>query len=138
MTILTRQPLRLLILLICFALPAAAVAFPPDTSIKLDPGQNGPFTPPAAGPDWYHFSLDSYQAVTLYSNRPAAAIEGIEPAGTLMNSDGEVLAEAEDNAPNEQFRIEENLPAGTYYLKVNAPMLIPRDDESSSYELFLE
>lgn len=138
MTLLTGRPLRLIMMVLCIAIPLSAAAFPPATSIELDPGQNGPFTPPASGPDWYRFTLGSFEAVTLYSTRSAGAIEGVEPSATLMNSDGKVVAEADDNAPDHQFRIEKNLPAGTYYLKVKAPMLIPRDDEASRYELILE
>lgn len=132
------RTMRLALLLLCLAMPAWAAAFPPATSIELERGPNGPFTPPAAGPDWYRFSLESFESVTLYSTRPAAAFEGIEPSATLMNSDGEVLAEAEDNAPNEQFRIEQNLPEGTYYLKVDAPLLLPRDEEATTYEIHWE
>lgn len=130
------QPLQLILALLCLALPISAAAFPPANTIGLERGQNGPFTPPAAGPDWYSFTLDSFSAVTLYSTRPAAAVEGVEPGATLMTSDGKVVAQADDNAPNHQFRIEKNLPAGRYYLKIDAPLLLPRDDESSNYEIF--
>jgi hypothetical protein len=127
-------------LLVCLGLFASACAggFPPTRVIALDPGQNGPFAPPAAGPDWYGFELDSFESVTIYSRRSVTAFEGVEPAATLLNSDGEVLATAEDNAPNEQFRIEKNLPAGTYFLRVEAPLFLDRDEDAMSYEIFLE
>ncbi len=129
---------RSVVLLAVLTLPAWAAAFPPQQSIELDPGQNGPFTPPAAGPDWYHFTLDSFASVTLYSQRSGTGLEGIEPSATLMNSEGEIVARAEDNAPNEQFRIEENLEADTYYLKIEAPLFLPRDEAATSYELYWE
>ncbi|WP_166255805.1 hypothetical protein [Marinobacter salicampi] len=128
--------LRLTLMLLCLALPAWVAAFPPQTSIELSPGQNGPFTPPSAGPDWYRLTLGSFSSVTLYSQRSENALDGIEPSATLLNSDGEVIATAEDNAPNEQFRIEERLAAGTYYLKIDAPLLVSRDEAAVRYELF--
>ncbi|WP_404364230.1 hypothetical protein [Marinobacter sp.] len=125
---------------VAFTACAASGGFPPERYIELDPGENGPFTPPKAGPDWYTFSLDSFESVTIHSERiNPTELQGIEPTATLMNASGEVITTVEDNAPREQFRIEQSLEAGTYYLRIEDPgPIIDRDEHMNRYMLYLE
>jgi hypothetical protein len=64
--------------------------------------------------DYFGFTLNSESNVTL------STIGSTDTYGTLFNHSGNIILANDDGGENTNFKIQRILPAGTYYLKVNA------------------
>ena len=109
----------------CYTLHTQPV--PDGTSVTDAVGLNmggrssGILDPGAEDEDFYRFGLSSSADVMICLPR---AVEGLDPLGTLLDAEGDVVATQDDSFldgdRSKHFVIRENLSAGVYYLKVSS------------------
>ena len=85
---------------------ATAVELPSETAGEIDPGDDE---------DWFRFEVTASDEVT------AESTGGLDTVGTLYDADGNQLAANDDaSAGTLNFRIQQTLDAGTYYVRVRS------------------
>ena len=84
---------------------ATSVAFPSDTSGRIDPGSDV---------DYFSFTLSAQTALVIETDAY------IDSEGRLYNSAGAQLAADSDSGADDAFRIVRTLSAGTYYVRVES------------------
>ena len=84
---------------------ATLVALPSQTTGRIDPGND---------PDFFRFVVSGQSEVHIRT------IGGLDTQGALQRSDGGVVASDDDAGEGSNFRIRQNLAAGTYYVRVTS------------------
>ena len=88
--------------------------------INLDGRSNGILAPGPQDEDFFRFELSAAADVMIWLPR---ALKGLDPLGTLLDADGEVVASHDDSfldgGRSRHFIIREELSAGVYFLKVS-------------------
>ena len=88
--------------------------------LNLGGRANGILDPGAEDEDFFRFELSSTADVMIWLPR---AVEGLDPLGTLLDAEGDVVAIHDDSFldgdRSKHFVIRENLSAGVYHLKVS-------------------
>ena len=85
---------------------ATHVELPSETAGEIDPGHDQ---------DWFRFEVAASDEVT------AESTGGLDTVGTLYDADGNQLAANDDaSAGTLNFRIQQTLDAGTYYVRVRS------------------
>ncbi len=93
---------------------AAAVAVPSETSGALT----------AEDVDYFRIAVQAAGRLEVYSSG------GTDTYGLLEDSGGEVLTSDDDGGANQNFRIDRDISAGTYYVRVTG-----RDGDTGTYTL---
>lgn len=113
-------PLILLLLIPGLLLQAGcATVDPRDRAMPLTPDR--PYEVMMAGPRLFTFTLSEPARVVLESWVYPGDVAFVSPRGQLLDSDGRVVAIDRFSSASDSFRIEERLPAGVWYLRVDTP-----------------
>ena len=78
---------------------------PSETAGEIDPGHDQ---------DWFRFEVAASDEVT------AESTGGLDTVGTLYDADGNELATNDDASETRNFRIQQTLDTGTYYVRVTS------------------
>ncbi|MDI5985126.1 PPC domain-containing protein [Halomonas sp. M4R5S39] len=97
----------------------AGVHDPREGAIELVPGRS--YQVMMAGQRYFTFTLEAPAKVVLESHTFPADVGFVSPAGQLLDSEGRVVARDWTSGADSNFRIEESLAAGTWYLRVSNP-----------------
>ncbi|GHC37850.1 hypothetical protein [Aidingimonas halophila] len=71
------------------------------------------------GSEVFTFTLDEPASIVLESYIPLGRMASVAPNGQLLDDEGDVVARDWHSGEGRNFRIETELPAGTWYLRVN-------------------
>ncbi|WP_163557715.1 hypothetical protein [Halomonas sp. NO4] len=94
----------------------AAVQDPRERAIELRPGE--PYQVMAPGAYLFTFTLDAPARVVLESET-FPGDHATTPAGVLRDSEGQIVTRDWTSGRGSNFRIEERLAAGTWYLRTH-------------------
>ncbi|PMR68903.1 hypothetical protein [Halomonas heilongjiangensis] len=110
-----------LLCVVCLgALAGCAGGYDPrEGAIELVPGR--PYQVITAGQRYFTFTLDAPAKVVLESLTYPADVGSVSPAGQLLDSEGRVVTRDWTSGTDSNFRIEERLAAGIWYLQVDNP-----------------
>lgn len=98
----------------------AATMAPPAGAPELVPGRSHEVLMP--GQYYFTFTLDAPARVVLESHT-FPGDHHVNPDGQLLDREGQVVARDWHSGWRSNFRIEEDLPAGTWYLRVRDPFV---------------
>ncbi|QOR37269.1 hypothetical protein HNO52_01175 [Billgrantia diversa] len=107
-------PLILLLMTGC-----AGMGDPRDNAIELMPGH--PYEVMTPGHRYFTFILNAPARVVLESHTFPGDTGVVAPAGQLLDADGQLVERDWNSGHNSNFRIERQLEAGTWYLRVTTP-----------------
>ncbi|APX92465.1 hypothetical protein BWR19_05645 [Halomonas sp. 1513] len=111
-------PLMLIIALLVAA--CSTTAMQQERATELRPGQtyHGQL---ASGSRLFRFTLDRPTSVVLSATTPVMRSLPGGYNGRLLDADGQLIAEDRESGERFNFRIAEQLEAGTYYLEMRQP-----------------
>lgn len=120
MTITLDRLLLPLLLSIALAVAGCATTAPHEQrAIMLNDGDG--YEVLSAGPRYFVFTLDEPARVILESHTHPAQTGLIAPNARLLDADGNQVARDWNSGRERNFRLEESLTAGTWYLHVMTP-----------------
>ncbi|WP_104203344.1 hypothetical protein [Billgrantia saliphila] len=90
-----------------------------DGAYVLEPGR--PYQVLTAGQRYFSFTLEAPAHVVLESQTFPGDAGVVSPAGQLLDADGQIVARDWTSGEDSNFRIERDLEAGTWYLRVTTP-----------------
>lgn len=111
---LSSLPLILLLLAGC-----AGTWDPRDGATELVPGRS--YEVMTAGHRYFTFTLNAPARVVLESHTFAWDVGLVAPAGQLLDVNGQVIERDWNSGRDGNFRIERQLDAGTWFLRVTTP-----------------
>ncbi|NIC07067.1 hypothetical protein [Billgrantia bachuensis] len=101
----------------------AGMGDPRDSATELVPGHAHEVMTP--GHRYFTFTLDAPARVVLESHTFPGDAGSVAPAGQLLDADGQLVVRDWNSGRNSNFRIERQLEAGTWYLRVTTPHTSP-------------
>lgn len=96
---------------------------PRERATALEPGR--PHQVLTAGQRLFTFTLQSPARVVVESQTFPGDAGAVSPAGQLIDADGQIVARDWTSGEHSNFRIERDLEAGTWYLRVMTPHASP-------------
>ncbi|MCE8034892.1 hypothetical protein EKK97_01770 [Billgrantia tianxiuensis] len=96
---------------------------PRDSATELVPGRS--YEAMTAGQRYFTFTLDAPARVVLESHTFPGDTGLVEPAGQLLDANGQVVERDWNSGRNGNFRIERQLEPGVWYLRVTTPHASP-------------
>ncbi|MFW3615260.1 PPC domain-containing protein [Billgrantia antri] len=97
----------------------AGMGDPRNTATELVPGQ--PYEVMTPGHRYFTFTLSAPARVVLESHTFPGDTGVVAPAGQLLDADGQLVVRDWNSGRNSNFRIANQLEAGTWYLRVTTP-----------------
>lgn len=111
------------LLLILLLAGCVGMGDPRDSATELVPGHAYEVMTP--GHRYFTFTLDAPARVVLESHTFPGDAGPVAPAGQLLDADGQLVMRDWNSGRNSNFRIERQLEAGTWYLRVTTPHTSP-------------